>query len=74
MKFCFSGRIASFFRATGNSWASARTVSETVCGNPKDVRLELELLHDYGNLERRGKALAYEYRWNPETLFTESGR
>lgn len=72
MSYCFSGRIASFYRATGNSWASAVTVSETVGGDPKAVRQELKTLHDHGHAERRGKPLAYEYRWNPETLYKET--
>lgn len=71
-RYCFSGRIASFFRATSNSWASARTVSETVGGDPKAVRQELKTLHDHGHVERRGKALAHEFRWNPDALYKET--
>ena len=73
-KYRFTGRIASFFRATGNSWASTKTVWETVGGALKFTQNEINNLHDYGHLERRGKRRSYEYRWNPETLCQEAER
>lgn len=64
----FSGRVASYFRATGNAWASARTVAETVGGDLKAVKNECHNLLNFGHLERRGQPRSYEYRWDPETL------
>ena len=73
-KYRFTGRIASFFRVTGNAWASSKTILETVGGKLKTVTTECCNLHDYGHLERRGKRGGYEYRWSPETLYQEVGR
>lgn len=73
-KYRFSGRVASFFRATNNDWASDKTIAETVGGSLKLLKNELYNLTEYGHLERRGKRGGYEYRWNPETLFEELNR
>ena len=70
-KYRFTGRIASFFRATGNSWAVSKTIWETVGGKLKTVTTECCNLYGYDHLERRGERGAYEYRWNPDTLYQE---
>lgn len=71
-RYHFSGRVASFFRATGNSWASLRTISETLGGKTNVLHNELSKLHEFEHLERRGERRSYEYRWDPDTLFKEA--
>lgn len=68
-KYRFSGRVASFFRATGNAWVEPNVMADTTGATPKLARKELESLVDFGHVERRGKRGSLEYRWNPDTLF-----
>ena len=70
----FTGRMASFFRETDNAWASSRVISETVGQKSNTCRGELDRQMDFGHVERRGKRGAYEYRWNPETLYLENAK
>lgn len=70
----FSGRIASFFRATGNRWASARMIGETVGPNRIIVQRELNTLIENEYVERRGARGSYEYRWDEKTLYHTKDR
>ena len=52
-RYRFNGRIAKFFRETGNGWASRVQLAEGVNASSKSVGSQIKVLHDSGNLERR---------------------
>lgn len=70
-KYRFSGRIASFFRATDNAWADLSVIADVTSVKPVNANNELRKLFDFGHVERRGTPRRYQYRWQPDTLFDQ---